>query len=393
MLTHILYVLLTTHITIAFVTIYLHRAQSHRSLKVSPVLDKVCRLWLWFFTGQVTTEWVAVHRKHHAKCETAEDPHSPRQKGLWTVLLKGVWLYKQEAKNPETLAKYTLGCPKDKLEAWFMKYSWAGLIALLALDVALFSYHGLWIYLVQILWIPFWAAGVVNGVGHFFGYRTFETKDASTNMSPWGIIIGGEELHNNHHAYPTSAKLSMRSFEFDIGWVYIKMFEKLGLVSDIKVSQIPVAEPLSVKPLSPQGQPIVLAADKQVLSFFQHQYYYKKLFDKSLKSVIKNEIALIQEKLKNVGVSYSKRKLYKIFHTQQSNLCHTQKESLSHMLAHSERLQQIYALKSQLLQLWENKKLQLEEAKKHLREWLEAAHVHYQYELHSFFHKSQLKAV
>ena len=234
----LLYILFTTHLTILSVTLFLHRAQSHGSLEIGKALSHFFRFWLWFTTGQITKEWVSIHRKHHAKCETEEDPHSPKIKGVWNILFKGVYYYRQEAKNEETMNKYGHKTPNDWLEKnIYTKHNFVGVLLLLALNVTLsyFYFHhvvyGIIAYLCQILWIPFWAAGVVNGVGHNNGYRNFETNDNSTNISPIGIVIGGEELHNNHHAYPTSAKFSIKKFEFDLGWQYIRLFSSLKLLT------------------------------------------------------------------------------------------------------------------------------------------------------------------
>ncbi len=222
--------LLLTHITIASVTIFLHRHQAHSALTLHPIISHFFRFWLWMTTGMVTKEWVAIHRKHHAKCETEEDPHSPRHKGIGTVLVKGVALYRREARNQETLDKYGHKTPDDWLERnVYSRHPVLGLTLMGLIDLALFGVVGLAMFLVQIAWIPFWAAGVINGVGHYFGYRNFETSDASTNIVPWGILIGGEELHNNHHAYGASAKLSNKWWEFDIGWMYIRLLEMLHL--------------------------------------------------------------------------------------------------------------------------------------------------------------------
>ncbi len=222
--------LVMTHITIAAVTIFLHRAQAHRSLELHALPAHFFRFWLWLTTGMVTKEWVAIHRKHHAKCETDDDPHSPVAKGIKTVLLTGSELYRSEAKNAETLAKFGHNTPDDWIERnLYTRYSWQGVGVMLLIDVALFGAIGVTVWAVQMLWIPITAAGIINGIGHWWGYRNFEAADASTNISPWGILIGGEELHNNHHTYPTSAKLSVKPHEFDIGWAYIRGLELLGL--------------------------------------------------------------------------------------------------------------------------------------------------------------------
>jgi stearoyl-CoA desaturase (Delta-9 desaturase) len=221
--------LIFTHITIASVTIFLHRAQAHRSLELGPVPSHFFRFWLWLTTGMVTKEWVAIHRKHHAKCETEEDPHSPVTRGIKTVLLTGSELYRAESKVQDTLDKFGHNTPDDWLERnLYTRFSWQGVGLMLIINLALFGAIGATIWAVQMAWIPITAAGIINGLGHYWGYRNFEAPDASTNISPWGIIIGGEELHNNHHTYPTSAKLSVKPFEFDIGWGYIRMLEMVG---------------------------------------------------------------------------------------------------------------------------------------------------------------------
>lgn len=229
--------LVLTHITIASVTIFLHRCQAHRALDLHAIPSHFFRFWLWLTTSTVTKQWVAVHRKHHAKCETSEDPHSPVAHGIKKVLLEGRELYAAEAGNAETLKKFGHGTPDDWLERhlYTPRNNW-GPVAMLLIDLALFGVIGITVWAVQMLWIPVFAAGIVNGLGHFWGYRNFEAPDASTNISPWGVIIGGEELHNNHHTYPTSAKLSVKPFEFDIGWGYIRALELMGLAKVRKVA-------------------------------------------------------------------------------------------------------------------------------------------------------------
>ena len=213
-----------THVTIASMTIYLHRHQAHTALDLSPAVSHFFRFWLWLTTATVTREWVAIHRKHHARCETPDDPHSPRHKGILGVLFGGWMLYRREAVNQETLVRFGRGTPDDRLEhELYSKHRNVGILLMLLIDIALFGLAGAAIFVVQMLWIPFWAAGVINGLGHYLGYRNFETPDASTNILPWGILIGGEELHNNHHAYMASARLSNKWWEFDIGWAYLRL--------------------------------------------------------------------------------------------------------------------------------------------------------------------------
>lgn len=238
---HVIAAIVMTHVTIASVTIFLHRHQAHRALDLHPVISHFFRLWLWLSTGMITKNWTAIHRKHHAKCETDEDPHSPQVLGLKKVLTEGAELYRQEGKNKETLEKYGYGTPDDWLERHiYGKCSRCGVAVMFVIDIALFGVGGITLWAVQMLWIPFFAAGVVNGIGHYFGYRNYETHDAATNISPWGILIGGEELHNNHHAFPSSAKLSSKSWEFDIGWFYIRVLETLRLAKVKKIAPQPI---------------------------------------------------------------------------------------------------------------------------------------------------------
>ena len=230
-----------THVTIASVTIYLHRCQAHRALELHPVVSHFFRLWLWLTTGMVTKEWAAIHRKHHAKVETVEDPHSPQVHGINRVLWLGVFLYVKESSNKETMERYGHGTPDDWVERnVYTPNSVWGLWLMGAINIAVFGLiPGLLILLTQIAWIPFWAAGVINGIGHFFGYRSYDVADASTNIVPWGILIGGEELHNNHHAFAASAKLSSKWYEFDIGWMYICIMESLGLATVKRLAPTP----------------------------------------------------------------------------------------------------------------------------------------------------------
>lgn len=226
----VIYTLVVTHITIVAVTVYLHRYSAHRALELNAGLKHFFRLWLWLTTGMGTKDWTAIHRKHHAKCETEEDPHSPVVKGIGEVFWRGVEAYRIEASNEETLQRYGRGCPEDWMERnVYSRYTTGGVTALMILNVSLFGALGLTIWAVQMIWIPLFAAGVINGIGHWWGYRNFECADAARNILPWGILVGGEELHNNHHTYPNSAKLSVKWYEFDLGWAWIRLFEMLGL--------------------------------------------------------------------------------------------------------------------------------------------------------------------
>ena len=228
----ILYTLIVTHITIMSVTLYLHRSQAHRAVEFHPVITHFMRFWLWLTTGMVTRQWVAIHRKHHRFCEQPDDPHSPHQVGLWQVLFGGALLYHAASKDTEMVRAYGVGTPDDWIERrLYTPHSRLGIGILLVFNLICFGGLGAIIWLVQMLWIPFWAAGVINGLAHWWGYRNGDTRDQSRNIVPWGVIVGGEELHNNHHLSPGSARLSLRSWEFDLGWLYIQILNRLGLCS------------------------------------------------------------------------------------------------------------------------------------------------------------------
>ena len=236
----VIYLLIVTHITIVSVTVYLHRFSAHRSLLLNTPISHFFRFWLWLTTGQGTRDWTAIHRKHHAECETTEDPHSPVKQGLGTILWRGVEAYKFAIADRETLRRYGRGCPDDWLEKNLYCYNSLGIALMLAINLLLFGLLGITVWAIQMIWIPFFAAGIINGVGHSVGYRNFESPDASRNIFPLGLLIGGEELHNNHHTYPNSAKLSRKNYEFDIGWFWIKLFCLIGMAS--VVSRGPVVQ-------------------------------------------------------------------------------------------------------------------------------------------------------
>ena len=226
----LIYLLVMTHITIVCVTLFLHRGQTHRGLEFHSGLSHFMRFWLWLTTGMVTKQWVAIHRKHHQNSDKEGDPHSPQNEGILFILFAGVSCYVQSAKDKEMIQKYGVGTPDDWVEKnVYSRFPYAGIVLMLAISLMLFGWWGIWFWAVQMVWIPFWAAGVVNGMGHYYGYRNYDSKDKSTNIVPWGIIIGGEELHNNHHGDPANPKLSRKPLEFDIGWMWFKVFNKLGL--------------------------------------------------------------------------------------------------------------------------------------------------------------------
>ena len=230
-MTTIIATLVMTHITILCVTLYLHRSQSHRSVEFNPVIAHFMRFWLWLTTGMVTKEWVAVHRKHHQAADTPADPHSPKIYGIRRVLFGGAFLYMKSRQDPEVM-KLGIGTPNDWIERkLYTPYPWLGILSMLVIDLVLFGPVGLIVWGVQMIWIPLWAAGVINGLAHWWGYRNYDVNDTSRNLMPWGVWIGGEELHNNHHGNGSNPKLSLRWFEFDIGWFYIRLLEKLHLAT------------------------------------------------------------------------------------------------------------------------------------------------------------------
>ena len=354
----VLVVLAMTHVTIAAVTIYLHRHQAHRALDLGPIPSHFFRFWLWITTGMVTREWAAIHRKHHAKCETPEDPHSPQQRGLPTVLFGGVLLYVKESHNEDTLKRYGQGTPDDWLERHvYSPEQKFGIILMLAIDLALFGVvPGALMWLVQMLWIPFWAAGVINGVGHFAGYRSFACEDASTNIVPWGILIGGEELHNNHHAFATSAKLSNKWYEFDIGWFYIRVLEILGMARVKKVAPRPRLG--AVRP----------AIDLETLqAVITHRYDVLSKYLKSQRQIAVEEF----EKLK---LDAQQGKLLKrLLHQDGAALPAQEKARLESMLKRSDRLSKVYAMRAELEALWARSSASHEQLLLQLQAWVHNA--------------------
>ena len=268
----ITYAIVVTQLTIFSVTIYLHRCATHRGVDLHPVVSHFFRFWTWLTTAMVTKEWVAIHRKHHARCETEEDPHSPKVHGIGRVFFHGVVLYQHACKDREMIEQYGRGTPEDWIERKvYTPWSAAGPTLMLFINLALFGAVGLVIWAIQMLWIPIMAAGVVNGLGHWWGYRNFETSDMATNLVPWGLVIGGEELHNNHHAFPSSAKFSLRPFEFDIGWAVIRGFELLGL-----------AKVLRVAPMLAQREGVEAADDETLKALMAHRFSVMKAYWRSV---------------------------------------------------------------------------------------------------------------
>ncbi|MBI1284010.1 MAG: acyl-CoA desaturase [Thiobacillus sp.] len=351
-----------THITIAAVTIFLHRSQAHRAVDLHPVISHFFRFWLWLTSGMVTKEWVAIHRKHHAKCETPEDPHSPQTRGLKKVFWEGSELYRAEAKVVETLEKYGHGTPDDWLERnVYSGHSAAGIWLMMAIDLVLFGPIGLTIWAVQMAWIPVTAAGIINGVGHYWGYRNFACEDASTNIMPWGILIGGEELHNNHHAYGTSARLSNKWYEFDIGWLYIKLLSYLGLASIRKVA--PTVKWQSAKPL----------CDLDTLqAIITHRYDAMTRFMRSVREESAAEIARLKAGAKlphNWTFNSFRRSLNK----EPADLAAADKAELDTLLGQSERLQTVYRMRQELAAIWSRSTASREQLLEQLQGWCKHA--------------------
>ena len=354
------YVLATlglTHVTIAAVTIFLHRHQAHRALDLHPLPAHFFRLWLWLTTGMGTKEWASIHRKHHAKVETREDPHSPQIYGINRVLWAGVFLYVKEAHNPETLRRYGHGTPDD----WIEKHLYTpcqklGVVVMLAIDLALFGLvAGVAMWAAQIAWIPFWAAGVVNGLGHFWGYRNFNSPDASTNIFPLGILIGGEELHNNHHTYATSAKLSNKWYEFDLGWMYIRILAALELAQVKKVAPVPHVGAVRA------------AVDFDTLqAVIANRYDVLAGYAKSLKKMYRQELAKRQNRRQFKGL---KRCLT-------VNACAVPdalRERLEQLLKQSSALRTAYAMREELVALWARTTASREQLIKDLQDWCQRA--------------------
>ncbi|MSQ55322.1 MAG: acyl-CoA desaturase [Betaproteobacteria bacterium] len=353
---HLIVALALTHVTIVCVTVFLHRCQTHRALELHPVLSHFFRLWLWLTTGMATREWVAIHRKHHARCETAEDPHSPQVLGINRVLWGGVFLYVKESHKPETIERFGHGTPDDWLErTLYSRYVLLGLTLTGVANVVLFGIvPGVLILVAQLVWIPFWAAGVINGVGHYWGYRNFPTPDASTNMAHWGLLIGGEELHNNHHAFPSSAKFSCKPGEFDLGWMYIRLFEALGLARVKKLA--PVPQFAAAKPA------IDVATMQAVLA---NRYDVLAGYAGALRPTSTVELGAM-EQLGDAGV---KRWLQH----NETALPEAERARLIEILSRSLILYKVVWMRAQLVALWERSAASKEQLVRQLQGWCESA--------------------
>ncbi|MES2365913.1 MAG: fatty acid desaturase [Pseudomonadota bacterium] len=360
---YVLVALALTHVTIAGVTIYLHRHQAHRALELHPIVSHFFRFWLWLSTGMVTKQWAAIHRKHHAKCETPDDPHSPQVLGLKKVFFEGAELYRTESKNQETMDKYGAGTPDDWLEHnVYSRYSGKGIVLMLLINLALFGPIGLTIWAVQMAWIPVTAAGIINGIGHYWGYRNFTCEDASTNISPWGILIGGEELHNNHHAYGSSAKLSNKWYEFDIGWMYIRIMEIFGLAKVKKVApRVRMAKGKTV-------------CDQDTLqAIITHRYDVLTRFARSVKTVYADEMLKLKTSLPQLNEGGMVKKVKHWLHLDAADMREQDKASLSAVLNQSKELATVYAMRQDLAALWARSSATKEQLLAQLQDWCHRA--------------------
>lgn len=351
--------LVLTHITIAAVTIYLHRSQAHRALELHPVISHFFRFWLWLTTGMTTKNWVAIHRKHHARCETVDDPHSPQVMGLSKVLFEGAELYRKESKNQETLDRYGQGTPDDWIERKiYVPHTSKGIFYMLGIDLILFGVPGVTVWAVQMIWIPFFAAGIINGVGHYFGYRNFECSDAARNVIPLGLLIGGEELHNNHHTFGTSAKLSVKWWEFDIGWMYIRLLQTFGLA---KVKKIPpkLLQTSAKSHIDLEALKVIIANRFQIMAHYSREV---------ILPVLREE----KHKAGEAGKELFRRAKVLLTRTE-SLIDETGKQGIAEVLEGRQALAQVYQYRLKLQDIWSRTTASQKELLEALQEWCKQA--------------------
>ncbi len=356
----VLFALALTHVTMISVTVFLHRHQAHRALDLHPIASHTFRLWLWLTTGQVTKEWAAIHRKHHAKCEQAEDPHSPHVYGIKKVLFQGAELYRVESKNLETMARYGHGTPDDWIERnLYTRFSWQGVGLMMIINLYLFGAVGLAVWALQMAWTPITAAGIINGAAHYWGYRNFETTDASANISPWGIIIAGEELHNNHHTYPTSAKLSVKPYEFDIGWMYITIMQAVGLAK--------------VKKTTPKlafGDVRPVADEKTLEALISNRYEIMAGYAKDMRRAFNDELDAMKARSADAAVIKSARQW---LHRDEDKVPASAVSQLAQARAASPVLDKMVTMREELRQMWLNTSLSREHLATELQAWCHRA--------------------
>jgi stearoyl-CoA desaturase (delta-9 desaturase) len=353
---YVLVTFLMVQVTFMGVTLWLHRDATHRSLDLHPALRHVFRLWLWLSSGIVTKEWVAVHRKHHARCETADDPHSPVIFGLKKVLLEGAELYQAQARNPETQEKYGRGTPDDWMERnVYSRYRNYGIVIMIAIDLLLFGVPGIIVLAVQMLANPLMAAGVINGIGHYYGYRNFECPDAARNVVPWGLLVAGEELHNNHHAFPSSAKFSVQRWEFDIGWLYIRVFQALGLARVIRVAPAPAkVEPR--KHIDLEMVRAVIVNRMHVLRDYTRHV----------------TVPVFREQLRATGGKLSGR-VKKLLVREPVLLDNQAQSRLKEVLANNQALQTVHEFRERLRVMWSGANMSNEKLVQHMKDWIAQA--------------------
>ena len=359
---YLLVALVLTHITIVAVTIYLHRYSAHKSLELNSAIKHFFRFWLWLTTGMKTKNWTAIHRKHHAKCETEDDPHSPQILTLKKVFFEGAELYRNEGKNKETLDNYGHGTPDDWLEKYVYSHDKIGVSSMLIINLCAFGTMGLTIWAIQMLWIPLFAAGVINGVGHFFGYRNFSVADASTNIIPFGILIGGEELHNNHHAFASSAKLSSKWYEFDIGWFYIKLLCFFNLATVKKVA-----------PKASLSKEVNKYNNDLLNAIITNRYDVINRFRKAIKKLFEYELNKVMDNKKYLSGKINFNKFSNVFLNDKNNLNQSELKNLENTLKFSSKLVTVYEMKNDLTKLWQGSNLSTEQLLDHLKQWCKKA--------------------
>lgn len=356
---YLIVLLAFTQLTIFSVTIYLHRCQAHRALELHPIVSHIFRFWLWMSTGMVTKEWAAVHRKHHAKVETVDDPHSPIAKGIKKVFWEGAELYREECDNVETLERYGQGTPSDWVERHvYTPHKSLGIALMFVIDVALFGPIGITIWALQMIWIPFFAAGVVNGVGHYWGYRNYEVKDASRNIFPIGFFIGGEELHNNHHAYATSAKFSSKWYEFDMGWLVIRALQSVGLAKAKRV--IPVLHTAPEK---------TVADDDTIKALITHRFQVMSRYARDVIAPMLKEEKKSASKAGHVLL----RRAYKVLSCDDIVMQSKHKARLANVLENFQSLKVVYHFRLKLQAIWSRSTASQNELLEALQEWCRQA--------------------
>jgi stearoyl-CoA desaturase (delta-9 desaturase) len=355
---YVLAAFIMVQITMMAVTLYLHRDQAHRAIDLHPVLRHFFRFWIWCTSGMLTREWVSIHRKHHAFCETEDDPHSPQIYGLKKVMLEGAELYREETENKETLEKFGRGTPDDWLERnIYLRFPFGGIILMLVANLLFFGIPGITIFAIQMISMPVFAAGIINGVGHHSGYRNFECDDAATNIVPWGLLIGGEELHNNHHAFPTSAKFSVRRWEFDIGWLYIKLFSLFGLAKVNRVAPQPIIEPTPDSELDVENLRAIIVNRMHVLRDYTKQV----------------TLPVFQTEKATASGNAAFKRAKKLLIRRPTLLDANAMERLGSLLSEHDALKTVYEFREKLSEIWSGANVSNEKLLQQLKDWCHEA--------------------